>query len=229
MGGADVATEYQWPPLPSVDVIEDPTERERKHDTCVVLYETFVPLCAGLGYLPCSVWKGWGYLVAEMADATGFEGDFAEWVVNGPKHDPSLHFTIGSFINEIQEALTILIKDGWIELFQVDGWPCLRPTGGWNEIASYFDEGELPDRLADIEIANQNARYKDYLSSPEWQERRKIKLAEAGYRCQLCNSPKRLQVHHRTYERRGNEAMRDLIVLCADCHGRFHDKIGGHQ
>src|SRR5262249_13838321 len=54
--------------------------------------------------------------------------------------------------------------------------------------------------------------YRDYLLTPEWQERRKRHMKQAGYRCQICNAYKvRLNVHHRTYERRGNEAPGDLI------------------
>lgn len=68
--------------------------------------------------------------------------------------------------------------------------------------------------------------YAEYLRSPEWDRRRKRKLAAAGYRCQLCNAGNtRLDVHHRTYERRGSERDADLIVLCADCHGLFHGKL----
>lgn len=65
--------------------------------------------------------------------------------------------------------------------------------------------------------------YKQYLQSPEWQQRRKDQLRRANYRCQVCNySDTVLDVHHRTYERRGNENQRDLIVLCRNCHSIFH-------
>lgn len=65
--------------------------------------------------------------------------------------------------------------------------------------------------------------YAEYLQTPEWQERRKVRLRAARYRCQVCNHGNRvLNVHHRTYERRGEEYARDLIVLCQDCHYLFH-------
>lgn len=67
--------------------------------------------------------------------------------------------------------------------------------------------------------------YRDYLQTPEWQQRRSYKLRRAGYKCELCNSSGRLHVHHRTYENRGNEDLRDLIVLCEPCHQKFHDKL----
>lgn len=68
--------------------------------------------------------------------------------------------------------------------------------------------------------------YKEYLQTPVWQQRREVHLKKAHYRCQVCNSAdKILDVHHRTYERRGNELPSDLTVLCRDCHYLFHDKL----
>lgn len=46
---------------------------------------------------------------------------------------------------------------------------------------------------------------------------------DGGHRCQTCGSTERLQVHHRTYLRRGREMSRDLMVLCEPCHKLFHE------
>src|SRR5438874_456134 len=70
---------------------------------------------------------------------------------------------------------------------------------------------------------NVNA-YREYLESPEWQSRRLLALQHAGHRCQVCNSPDGLEVHHRTYERIGNEELEDLTVLCHRCHEIFHEQ-----
>jgi 5-methylcytosine-specific restriction endonuclease McrA len=69
--------------------------------------------------------------------------------------------------------------------------------------------------------------YREYLRTPEWTARRIGKIVDADGRCQVCNSPKDLEVHHRTYERRGAEKWNDLTVLCAECHGLFsaHGKM----
>jgi hypothetical protein len=67
--------------------------------------------------------------------------------------------------------------------------------------------------------------YADYLQTPHWQEVREAALKAADYRCQVCYSPEKVHVHHRTYDRRGHELPSDVTVLCADCHGRFHDKL----
>jgi 5-methylcytosine-specific restriction endonuclease McrA len=64
--------------------------------------------------------------------------------------------------------------------------------------------------------------YRDYLQTPEWREKRKGALAAAGYRCQVCNFAGDLDVHHRTYERRGFEDPADLTALCRNCHELFH-------
>ena len=68
--------------------------------------------------------------------------------------------------------------------------------------------------------------YKDYLQTEHWQEFRKKALRKAGYKCQLCNNGGLLNTHHRTYENKGHETYSDVIVLCQDCHGKFHDKTG---
>jgi hypothetical protein len=65
-------------------------------------------------------------------------------------------------------------------------------------------------------------KYREYLQSEAWRQKREAAKASADYRCQLCNAPPPLHVHHRTYERVGRELPGDLTVLCAGCHYRFH-------
>jgi len=67
--------------------------------------------------------------------------------------------------------------------------------------------------------------YALYLQTPEWQERRKRHLKSVGFRCQVCNrSEQPIDIHHRTYERRGEEYYKDLIALCRSCRRLFHDQ-----
>jgi hypothetical protein len=77
------------------------------------------------------------------------------------------------------------------------------------------------DRLASLGFAG----YDEYLASSRWQRLKLAALNNAEYRCQLCDRSKKLQVHHRSYERLGsdNEA-RDLVVLCERCHRKFHGR-----
>lgn len=68
--------------------------------------------------------------------------------------------------------------------------------------------------------------YKTYLESDAWRARADAAKRRAGYRCQLCNRSRTqviLNVHHRTYERLGNEQPDDLTVLCGDCHKTYED------
>jgi hypothetical protein len=69
--------------------------------------------------------------------------------------------------------------------------------------------------------------YREYLRTPEWDERRRAAYRAAEYRCQLCNAQDvELHAHHRSYEHRGRpEEPADLIVLCARCHQAAHDFI----
>lgn len=65
--------------------------------------------------------------------------------------------------------------------------------------------------------------YAEYLKTDHWAELRAQKLRSAKYRCQVCNTNQHiLDVHHRTYERRGRELLNDLTVLCRPCHERHH-------
>jgi hypothetical protein len=78
-------------------------------------------------------------------------------------------------------------------------------------------------------ITDGQAEYAEYLASPEWRVRRDRAVARAEGRCQLCNSAKHLNVHHRTYARIGRERPTDLIVLCRECHEHFHGITGGEK
>lgn len=92
-------------------------------------------------------------------------------------------------------------------------------------------EGRLSPRLATalmvlVDRAEQTRpqvlNYREYLRSPEWRAIRAEKLRQAGNQCALCPNTKRLEVHHRTYDRLGKERPDDLIVLCDRCHRRQH-------
>lgn len=68
--------------------------------------------------------------------------------------------------------------------------------------------------------------YEDYLQTEWWKGVRRMALRRADNSCQLCNAKNvQLDVHHRTYERRGCERREDVIVLCRECHSKHHGKI----
>jgi hypothetical protein len=70
------------------------------------------------------------------------------------------------------------------------------------------------------------ATYNAYINSTPWRHRRDAALDAAGHRCQVCNSPDGLEVHHRTYVRFGSENPDDLTVLCEECHTLYHGRFG---
>jgi 5-methylcytosine-specific restriction endonuclease McrA len=80
-----------------------------------------------------------------------------------------------------------------------------------------FFPGQQPRRPAEEE-------YRRYLQSDHWLAVRRRALEYAEHRCQVCYSPDRLQVHHRTYARLGQERPADMTVLCEDCHRNVHGK-----
>lgn len=82
---------------------------------------------------------------------------------------------------------------------------------------------ELAEQRQKEIVALRLLPYSEYLKTDHWQHTRKRALIIAGYACHLCNSKDRLQVHHKTYERRGYESQEDLTVLCERCHKKFHD------
>jgi len=77
--------------------------------------------------------------------------------------------------------------------------------------------------------------YQSYMKSDKWREMRIKRIradlgmcrgwvVEKDGRGHLCLSRDRLEVHHLTYARLGNERLTDLISLCRECHKAIHRK-----
>jgi len=124
---------------------------------------------------------------------------------------------------EIKENITKNTQT-FIELY-------LNPNRSWSQrIPSYKYFSLLLDELAnvDCDLVASNIKtleYKEFLSTPYWIAVSQKKKQQAGFKCELCNSKGFLNVHHKTYENHGYEAknLKDLIVLCNNCHKKFHD------
>ncbi len=94
-----------------------------------------------------------------------------------------------------------------------------------------YPEETVPERISGEEHAilasPQELRdlpYGEYLQTPHWKRKREEKIRAVGRRCQVCNQgPGPLDVHHRTYERLGEELDVDLTALCRSCHHLFHE------
>jgi hypothetical protein len=83
---------------------------------------------------------------------------------------------------------------------------------------------EFLTQNAEATPISQPLSYQDYLKSDHWQHMREIAREHYGNTCCLCGTEDQLDVHHRTYERRGRERLSDVILLCRDCHSRYHAK-----
>lgn len=71
-----------------------------------------------------------------------------------------------------------------------------------------------------------SVEYSEYIKTEAWRQRAEAAKARAGQRCQICNraAPRvTLTVHHRTFERLGEEQPEDLTVLCRSCY-ELYDK-----
>lgn len=92
-----------------------------------------------------------------------------------------------------------------------------------DDFRSKFEQ-EKAEKEANV-TALKSMPYPEYLQTNHWKTIRSKMLKRASFSCQLCNAKGVLNVHHRTYERRGCEEYSDLIVLCKPCHAKFHDKL----
>jgi 5-methylcytosine-specific restriction endonuclease McrA len=72
--------------------------------------------------------------------------------------------------------------------------------------------------------------YEAYVASPHWRSIRQSVLEAQRTRlqrnmCEGCGSDGGgFDVHHKTYERLGNELVEDCQVLCKQCHDKLHGR-----
>jgi 5-methylcytosine-specific restriction endonuclease McrA len=105
-------------------------------------------------------------------------------------------------------------------------------------LCDYCTEARLQTGVEDrrVRSLSQQARtaqlkrmpFEEYRLTQEWQAKRTQALSRAGYRCQTCSrrcGEVRMDVHHNTYERYGDESIYDLVVLCEACHELFHGEL----
>ena len=121
----------------------------------------------------------------------------------------------------------ICIEDEWINAEDFREW-------GIHEI--YFDAEHVVfiNHFRAIVLFALSARFRDipsrrglnrseYRETSEWRERANL-MKSLFTECQTCLNDSNLNVHHRTYERLGQEHPADLILLCQECHHLIHDR-----
>lgn len=67
-------------------------------------------------------------------------------------------------------------------------------------------------------------KYREYMASPEWKRYANSIREMWGWRCAICYLDGELQVHHRTYERLGEEWVTDCIPVCVNCHRKCDER-----
>lgn len=65
--------------------------------------------------------------------------------------------------------------------------------------------------------------YREYLKTKQWKFFRQQALDFYGRKCNKCESNLRLEVHHKHYKNLGKEELKDVEILCKNCH-RLHHK-----
>ncbi len=170
----------------------------------------FLRVCAGLAGL--AIWGVWTWYTLLAA----FE------LLRHPGDD-FLILIIGVPVMAGLFAIVMLTVAEWL-IEQSRFFDGLGITG---TVAKWYKERRGPPQEEEWEElpTEPGLDYRSYLQSDAWRQKREFMLQRAGYRCQVCNKKGRLELHHRTYERLGEERMEDLLVLCSSCHGLFH----GHQ
>ncbi len=118
-------------------------------------------------------------------------------------------------------TILLLIVVGIVHLAWRDEWEKVDR----GEISYRLDTPDDDEHTAPGRPPNLRALpYGEYLQTPHWKRKREDKLRAVGRRCQVCNQgPGPLDVHHRTYERLGEELDLDLTALCRSCHHLFHE------
>lgn len=111
-----------------------------------------------------------------------------------------------------------------------------RNQKNWDDTRDKLINGEVD--LEDInylynEIVNKFRimDYKKYLKTDYWKEFSKKARKHYNNKCQLCGEEQeKLNVHHNNYKNRGKETFDDVILLCDNCHYRFHElDLGDRQ
>jgi hypothetical protein len=68
--------------------------------------------------------------------------------------------------------------------------------------------------------------YKQYLKTKHWQDfKTSVYKNGKSRRCAICGSYYGLNTHHISYKRIGKEHASDIVVLCGDCHSKYHNGL----
>lgn len=82
-----------------------------------------------------------------------------------------------------------------------------------------------------IEAKIHTLTYDEFLQTLYWRAIAAFKRKQMGYKCELCGSSNKLNVHHRTYIIHGIEHYsgvieKDMMLVCEKCHREIHEEYG---
>ena len=74
----------------------------------------------------------------------------------------------------------------------------------------------------DEAAAQAGVNYESYLQSEQWRAIRDRVVTRAAGLCEGCGTARGVDVHHTTYAHLGYEFLFELLLLCRECHRRWH-------
>lgn len=123
---------------------------------------------------------------------------------------------------------TELVKLEPYKITDPEYYPYLQPDVILSDMKKQLDaikSGDFNPAVFKNDRGRRMILYTAYLVSDTWYRKRKEAMQRDGWKCQICESKKDLQVHHMSYEHLGeDEEINDLITLCRSCHEEVHAK-----
>lgn len=123
----------------------------------------------------------------------------------------------------IDHQLTV---EEYIEKFLVPGAEVPTDTTLFELSKEVIDPPEEYETLIEAKI--RTLTYDEFLQTLYWKAIAAFKRKQMGYKCEICGSSKKLNVHHRTYLIHGIEHYsgiieKDMMLVCEQCHRKIHN------
>ncbi len=166
-----------------------------------------------------------------FADRTAFEAERAKWLpcahlntsprrkwknVKG-KAQPYFKFQCLDCGKAMSSQLSFAFIEGFIAAGQaVEEWDREADDRQAEQAIQFYQH------VRDEKHASWWRQYERYLSSDEWQQRRREVFARSCGICERCHDAEATQVHHLSYEHVGCENLAELLAVCVSCHDGIH-------
>jgi hypothetical protein len=100
-----------------------------------------------------------------------------------------------------------------------------------SDIANFIKQGNVVHVFEPDTRKKRKQLHERYIRSKKWKDKCKECFVLFGETCEICQiEGKKLCVHHNNYSSLTEENPKlDLIVICMDCHNKFHEIIPGYK